>query len=326
MEAKDIVLSCRVRLARNAKGHRFSPTQAPEDAAQLIRSVEKALPGDYESVHMAQLSKLARLGFVERHLISSELTEKEGGALLINPDHTLAIMVNEEDHLRIQAILPALDLDRAYALCKEAEAQIALKLPFCFDAQLGYLTACPTNLGTGLRASAMLHLVGLAFTGHLIPLLRNIAKLGVAVRGFYGEGSDAPGNIYQLSNQFTLGHSEETLLTGVNDVASQLIRQERMAREALIKQKPTLLSDIVGRSFGLCRYAHQMRFQEFMRHISILKLGSSLGLIDCPMELLDGLIVSCQSAQLGLEQGHALTQEEDSQFRAQTLRAALKEI
>ncbi|MDR0840267.1 MAG: ATP--guanido phosphotransferase [Christensenellaceae bacterium] len=326
MQVSDVVLSCRVRLARNLSERHFVNNQSAQDAAATVDAISSALPQGCRTLRMAQLPAIERLSLVERHLASAELIANESGALVLNEEETLAVMINEEDHLRIQGILPTLDLGGAYALCKAAEDAIEQSVPLSFDERLGYLTACPTNLGTGLRASAMLHLAGLALSGKLEELLRRIGKLGIAVRGFYGEGSAAPGYLYQISNQYTLGLREEEILSALTAIIKQLAGQELLARKLLLEHSDIAIRDVAARSLGLCRYAYKMSMEECMQHISRLKLGISLGLVDYAMQAADLLIIGCQSAQLCIAAGRELTDEEESVARASFLRNALKEM
>lgn len=323
--AEHIVLSCRVRLARNLKERPFVNSLSEQEAETILGDVSVLFPAKegYRLLRMDDLSPLGRSSLVENHLCSTNLVASGRGGLILNKARTLAIMVNEEDHLRIQGILPGLDLQGAYSLCREADETIARALPYAFDSQLGYLTACPTNLGTGMRASAMLHLAGLAITGQVEPLLNRIAKLGVAVRGFYGEGSGAPGHIYQISNQYTLGMQEKELMDALSSIIDQIAAQETRARDLLLSKRPLDLEDMIGRALGVCRYARKMGLDECMQELSAIKLGVSLGLLPCPMERIDELIVACQSAQLS---DIPLSGEEESAARADRLREALKDL
>lgn len=325
IQSNHVVLSCRVRLARNLKDRPFVNSQSAEQAEAVLRDVNALFPPEsgYRLLRMDALAPLGRASLVENHLCSTELIASSYGGLILNHDRTLAIMVNEEDHLRIQGILSGLNLAEAYALCRQADETVAAALPYAFDSQLGYLTACPTNLGTGMRASAMLHLAGLAITGQAEPLLSRIAKLGVAVRGFYGEGSGAPGHIYQISNQYTLGMQERELMDALSSIITQLAAQEARARGLLLSKRPLDLADMVGRAVGVCRYARKITLTECMQELSAIKLGVSVGLLPCPMEQIDGLIAACQGAQLS---DTPLSEEEECAARAARLRETLKDL
>jgi len=326
MEISQVVMSCRVRLARNISGYPFTGRLSEKQAYELRLAAASALEGCHVRC-IKDLSPTERTLLIEKHLASMELAESPAGALITGENDTLSVMVNEEDHLRIQGILPQLDLPGAYAICKRADERLSGRLPYAYDSRFGYLTACPTNLGTGMRASAMLHLAGLSLSGQLEPLLRSLAKLGVAVRGFYGESSAAPGSIYQISNQFTLGMQEEDIISALTDISAKLARQEMQARAALLQNSPTELSDRIGRSIGICGYAVKMAFEEFMQHISNIKLGVSMGLAEgITMAEADELIVSCQRASLSKTAGKELDTQQENIARAERLRVALKEI
>ena len=327
MKTSDVVLSCRVRLARNLAGSRFVNRQSPEDAARVIDSVASA--PDLASYRIYRIDKLPpndRQLLVERHLASPELIVSPNTALLTNADNSIAIMVNEEDHLRIQSFIPSLDLPAAYDLCAKVDRQLSEKLSYAFDSRLGYLTACPTNLGTGMRASAMLHLVGLGLSGQLEPLLQQVVKLGMAVRGFYGEGSSAPGYIYQISNQHTLGQSEQEIISMLSDFLIKIAEQEMNTRSLLLQGNETEIKDRIGRSLGICLYAEKLGFQEFMQHISNIKLGISLGILDrITMRLADDLLLTCQCASLSVSGGIS-DEISENIARAQHIKKILKEM
>lgn len=329
MVNEDIIISSRVRLARNATDLPFVSKMSDADAEKMISKVERVLTNSsgYRMIKMKDLSYDMRMLLVSKHLCSPELARSEKGALFVNEDETMSVMVNEEDHLRIQCILQGFNLDKADKLSSELDSKLNEKIDFCYDPKFGYLTACPTNLGTGMRASAMLHLAGLALAGQLDVLLSNITKLGYAVRGFYGEGSAAPGNIYQVSNQTTLGISEEEILLGLSNIASQIIDQEIKIRGALKEQNPTEVSDIVWRSYGICAYARKLSVKELMEHISNLKLGVSLGIINnLDQEQLNSLMTAGQNASLHIGEGIESDETKTDVARARLVRKTLKEV
>ncbi len=327
MKTSDVVLSCRVRLARNLAGSWFVNRQSPEDANQVIESVASALdPASYRLYRIDKLPQNDRQLLVERHLASPELIESPNTALLTNADNSVAIMVNEEDHLRIQSFISSLDLPAAYDMCAKVDRQLSQKLGYAFDSRLGYLTACPTNLGTGMRASAMLHLVGIGLSGQLESLLQQIVKLGMAVRGFFGEGSSAPGYFYQISNQHTLGLSEQETITMLSDFLAKIAEQEISTRSLLLQGNKTEIKDRIGRSLGICLHAEKMSFQEFMQHISNIKLGISLGILNqITMRLADDLLLTSQHASLSVL-GDISDETSENVARAQHVKKILKEI
>lgn len=326
MNLSDIVLSCRVRLARNVSDMPF-PKRLDEKSTQaLTDSIAEAAKGmdGMRLVSLAPLSLQERQMLVEKHLASRELIANDSASLLINGDSTISVMICEEDHLRIQCILPSLDLERADRMSAEVDKAFSDTLSYAFDAKLGYLTACPTNLGTGMRASAMLHLVGLSIARQTDGLFRQITKLGVAVRGFYGEGSAALGHIYQISNQHTLGVSENEIITTLSEIVRQIYEQEVRVRLALYEKNPVEARDLIGLPLGICRYAERLSYPEFMHHISNIKLGISLGVIrDIIMEKADELLVNCQGASLCSRADEQLDAESENIARAAFLRKEL---
>lgn len=328
MVNEDIIISSRVRLARNVADLPFVSKMSDADTENMIDKVGQVLNSSegYRIIKMKELSNDMRMLLVSKHLCSPELARMENGALFVNDDEILSVMVNEEDHLRIQCILAGFNLDKADKLSSELDAKLSEKINFSYDAKYGFLTACPTNLGTGMRASVMLHLAGLALIDQLDKLLSNITKLGFAVRGFYGEGSAAPGNLYQISNQATLGISEEEILIGLSNITSQIIDQEMKIRLALQEQNPTEVSDIIWRSFGICSYARKLSAKELMEHVSNLKLGVSLGIIsNLNQEELNTLMTAGQNAPLHIGEGNSDETKTDI-ARARLVRKTLKEV
>lgn len=328
MNPSDVALSCRVRLARNVEDLPFVSQMSMEEAEGFINRVDAAMNRnrEYKLLRMLDVGDNDRMRLVERHLCSRELAMEPKGALLLDKTETIAIMINEEDHLRIQCILPGLDLYEADARSQVVDGLFSAKLPYAFDRQWGYLTACPTNVGTGMRASAMLHIPALVRSGSAEAVLSAAAKLGLAVRGFYGEGSGAPGDIYQISNQTSLGVAEEDIIASLTETIGQIVEQELRYRRAALAQNETAMKDMVSRSLGACRYAYSMAFPEFMKHCSNLKLGVSLGLVSgLEQGLLDALIAGGQSASLCAAEGRLLSEEEENAVRAAYARKALEE-
>ncbi|MCL6445776.1 MAG: protein arginine kinase, partial [Alicyclobacillus sp.] len=234
----DIVLTSRIRIARNLEGLPFPVLQTDSHAQEVIQRVQQALAspqvralGQFELVRCSALSPLDRTVLVEKHLISRDLAEQaRHGAVALRQDEVLSIMVNEEDHLRIQSIVPGLRLEEAWKLANAVDDALESQLTYAFHERFGYLTACPTNVGTGIRASVMMHLPGLVLTGQVQRMLTAVSQVGLTVRGLYGEGSEAIGNIFQISNQVTLGESEQEILQNLAGVVQQLIDRERTTR------------------------------------------------------------------------------------------------
>src|SRR6185436_16603152 len=238
-----IVMSSRVRLARNIKGASFPGWAKKAERIRILESIRPAVEalsqmGDHFSETMDNLTLLDKNILVERHLISREHAAKNAGSgLVLNRDETLCVMINEEDHLRMQALRPGLQLRHAWAAIDQADSTLEKKLEFAFSPELGYLTACPTNIGTGIRVSAMLHLPGLVLAEQINPIIQSVNKLGLAVRGLYGEGTEALGNVFQVSNQMTLGESESAIVERLEKVLGQIIEHEENARGTLLEKK-----------------------------------------------------------------------------------------
>ena len=278
-----IVISSRVRLARNLRNRAF-PGWAKKAERTHDSGIDQAASGRAARNAGAifgiapGLSALEKQVLVERHLISREHAAKSvGSAIIMNRKQTLSIMVNEEDHLRMQSIRSGLQLKSAFKLVDKVDSALEGKLDFAYDAKLGYLTACPTNVGTGMRASAMLHLPGLVLSELINQVIQAVNKIGLAVRGLYGEGTEAMGNLFQISNQTTLGEKEEEIISRLNKVIETIIEKEQDARQVLIQKRPNTLWDQIGRAYGLLTYAHAMTSKEALNLLSVMKLGIDLG-------------------------------------------------
>lgn len=319
-----IAQSSRVRLARNYADVPFPTRMTPQDSEAIIERTCNALQGEtYTLRKMADLSRNSRNVMVEEHLISPELAAQESGAVLLNPERTVSIMIGEEDHLRVQAMLPGLQLGNAMQLADHADRVLEKTESFAFDRDWGYLTACPTNTGTGMRASVMLHLAGLAMLSKTGQVIHAVSQLGLTVRGLYGEGSEASGDLYQLSNQITLGRTEEEILNLLSDTAEQVIGRERAAREMLMQQGRTQLEDKLMRSWGVFTQARLMTTKEFMMRLSNARLAADLGFVDVRPSVLNQLMREVQPATLERNAGRPLSQEERDELRAEMIRRTL---
>ena len=272
-------------------------------------------------IEMDTLSEINRYAFVERHAISREFAKQPQHRLLcLSEDESVSIMVNEEDHLRIQVMANGLNLSTAYELCNQMDDALDEKLDFAFDEKLGYLTTCPTNLGTGLRASVMVHLPALEKSGLMNQLTGTINKLGLTIRGTYGEGSKVLGSIYQISNQITLGITEQDAIQNLESIVLQVIENEKRARESLLKEKHRL-EDFVFRSLGVLRYARMLTSKEFFEEISNVRLGISLGIIhDVEISRLNRLMTLTGTASVCEREGRELSPEERDLKRAGIVR------
>ena len=299
-DTAQIVVTSRVRLARNYHDLPFNNAASATNAELCVSRARQGLEGvageGYTLFKLSAMNKMDQLSLMERHLISRDLlNHSDVGAALIRGDQQVSVMVNEEDHLRIQAMQGGFALEDAATLAFTAEDRLASVCDFSFDTQLGYLTACPTNTGTGMRASLMLHLPMLTRFKQMGNVSQTVAKLGLTIRGIYGEGSEALGDLYQVSNQVTLGRTEEEIIEAVTAVGRQLIDMESVLR--LRGEKETLeLEDGVWRSYGALQFARQMDGGEFMRHWSNLRLGAALGILPVPLATVDELLTIAQDA------------------------------
>jgi len=328
-----IVMSSRVRLARNLKEASFPGwAKKPERVRvlELIRPAVEALPDmkDAFSEAMDNLSTLDKQILVERHLISREHAAKSAGSgLVLNREETLCVMINEEDHLRMQALRPGLQLRQAWGAIDQADSMLEKKLEFAFSPELGYLTACPTNIGTGIRVSAMLHLPGLVLGEQINPIIQSVNKLGLAVRGLYGEGTEALGNVFQVSNQMTLGETEAAIVERLEKVLGQIIEHEENARGTLLEKKPKMVYNHIGRAYGILANAHSISSKETMNLLSLMRLGVDMGLFPgVDRSLVDELFILTQPAHLQKQHSEKLSAEERDLLRADMVRERLRQV
>jgi protein arginine kinase len=329
----DVAISSRVRFARNLESYPFSTRMTRAQGAEILNKVKKAMFSDKDAgfgkeftyFEMNSMKPLDRQLLVEKHLISPEFADgKAERAAIISKDERVSILVNEEDHLRLQCIYPGMQLTEAWKRCDELDSRLDEKLGFAFDKYSGYLTCCPTNSGTGIRASVMLHLPALAMTGYIKSILETCSKVGVAVRGAYGENSEASGNMFQISNQVTLGQTEEEIIAGISNITSQISRQERMLRDELYKQNPNRFEDRVYRSLGLLQNARIMSSEESQKLLSDVRLGVIMGMIPgVDLKKISDLMLMIQPAYLQKLAGAELRPEERDQRRADMLRKNL---
>ncbi|MBT9283129.1 MAG: protein arginine kinase [Hydrogenibacillus schlegelii] len=327
---EEVALSTRVRLARNVRDLPFQARLNEEAARRLIDRVEAALaappPAEPALALFAldALPPLARQVLVEKHLISRELAEAPAAAVLLSADERVSLMVGEEDHFRLQVFAPGLRLQEAYRIADRLDDWLDAHFELAFDDRFGYQTSCPTNVGTGLRASVMLHLPGLVLTRQIGNLLPAIQKVGLAVRGVYGEGSDAEGHLFQVSNQITLGPSEEEILENLQGVVETIIAHEGKARKLLAESMGRALEDRVMRSLGILRYARSIDGREAMERLSDVRLGIALGLIrDVDLRTVDALWVMIRPAYLQYSARENLSPERRDARRADVIRRHL---
>src|SRR3954454_11777863 len=328
-----IVMSSRVRLARNVKNAAFPGwAKKPERVRvlDLIRPAIEGLPEMKEafSESMDNLSTSDKQILVERHLISREHAAKSAGSgLVLNREESLCFMINEEDHLRMQALRPGLQLREAWTTIDHADSALEKRLEYAFSPDLGYLTACPTNIGTGIRVSAMLHLPGLVLTEQINPIIQSVNKLGLAVRGLYGEGTEALGNVFQVSNQMTLGESESAIVERLEKVLGQIIEHEENARGTLLEKKSKMVFNHIGRAYGILANAHSISSKETMNLLSLMRLGVDMGLFPgVDRSLVDELFILTQPAHLQKQHSEKLSAEERDLLRADMVRERLRTV
>lgn len=320
----DIVISTRIRIARNLADYPFPVRLDNKSKIEVNEKIRDALDGK-ENLTYTELKTLTRsqiVSLAERHLISPEFaSNSDARALLMSDNEDISIMLCEEDHIRIQVMKSGLALKEAYELADKIDTDINQSLKYAFDEKLGYLTQCPTNLGTGMRASVMLHLPALTAKGQIGSLASTVSKLGLTIRGAYGEGMSAMGDLYQLSNQVSLGISEKSAIDNLKTITLQLAAQERAAREEASKSIET--EDAVFRAYGILKSARILSTKEFMSLISKVRLGAVLGMIKTDLKTINELMVSMQPATINAFVGKTLSLEERDVERAKIVRERL---
>lgn len=328
-----IVLSSRVRLARNVRGMAFPGWAKKPERIKALEAIRPAVEGLRQmsgafSESMDNLTALDKQILVERHLVSREHAAKNAGSgVVLNKEESLCVMINEEDHLRMQALRPGLQIKEAWQAIDQVDSVLEKKVEYAFSPVLGYLTACPTNLGTGIRVSAMLHLPALVLSEQINQIIQAVNKLGLAVRGLYGEGTEALGNVFQVSNQMTLGEMETDIVERLNKVLAQLIEHEENARASLLENKPKVVFNQIGRGYGILANAHSISSKETMNLLSLLRLGVDIGLFPgVERSLVDELFLITQPAHLQKRYSEKLSAEERDLLRADMLRERLRHV
>lgn len=329
---QDVVISSRVRLSRNYDDLPFSPKLKKEYAEEVIeRTSDAVFNGEnghaFSLLRMSEMEQDARSRLVEHHLISYDLLKfTSRSAAMVSSAGTITVMCNEEDHVRFQGMLPGLQLERSAEMALRLDEQVGDKYPFAFDSQWGFLTACPANTGTGMRCSVVLHLPALSSGGQMGAVMQAVAKLGLTIRGLYGEGSEARGHLYQLSNQATLGRSEEDVVRSLAAATEQIVGHERAMREAAEKKDMMQLQDTLLRSWGELMYARLMSTKEFMRRYSDIRYAASMGYLHAPLPGLDVLMMDVQPGSLGVRAGKLIGEREAEILRAKVLREDLSKL
>lgn len=327
----EIILSTRIRLARNLEKYPFKEKSSPDDQERARQEIESAVrEGDVGFAHPRAL-RLSALGerdltlLLERHLVSRELVSaRTSGALVLGDGGRLSLLINEEDHLRIQSMLPGFQVEEAWRLAQETDAVLRQRLRFAFHHDFGFLTSCPTNTGTGLRASVLIHLPALVLTREISKVLQGISQIGLTFRGLYGEGSDVIGNFFQISNQTTLGKTESELVQHLAKITQQVVEYEENARQVLARDALDEIEDKVWRAYGILSCARAVSFEEMMNLISAVRLGVSMKLLP-PVSVLNlnRLLLFTQPAHLETRAARSLAVREAEVERASLIREIL---
>lgn len=330
----DIVLSTRVRLARNLQGHAFGPRARVNDREAVLRRL-RATSQRAEGLAHGRLLELSEVDgrsrriLLERRLVSRDLLGDEAGpvrgaAILLSDHDPLSVMVNEEDHFRIQSLVSGLRLQDAWSMVDRLDEELGQDLPFAYHHRFGYLTSCPTNVGTGLRASVFMHLPGLVLTKEIGKVLQGLSQVGLTFRGLYGEGSEVVGNFFQVSNQTTLGKTEEDLVDHLEQIVRRVIRYENDARQVLLRDARAVTEDKIWRAYGLLRHARSLSFEELMNLLSGVRLGVSLKLLPgLRVYSLNKIMIFTQAAHLEQAAGRDLPPTESDTHRASYVRSIL---
>jgi protein arginine kinase len=332
----DIVLSTRIRLARNIEGYAFTARARDGERLRVLAQARQAVEGVQSlagavTYRIDELNPTDRALLHERHLVSKELAGLDpqhplrSGAAVILGDR-LGLMINEEDHLRLQALRSGFAVNEAFADLDRLDRELGAQLPFSYHHEFGFLTACPTNVGTGMRASVLIHLPGLNLTKEISRVLTSLQQMGLTYRGLYGEGSEVVGNFLQISNQTTLGRSEEDLLDLLLRVVRHVVAQEEEARRVLLRDAGYIIEDKLWRAYGTLRYARSLTFDEAMKYLSGVRLAVGLKLISgLSVYTLNKLLIFSQAAHLASAEGRPLTESETNLARARYVRKALDE-
>lgn len=326
----DVVVSSRIRLARNLKQYPFVPKLSEEQRKQIEEKVKEIVPSlgyGISFLRLKDMDEITQMSLVEKHLVSPNFVFKEDikGSMLLNDDENISIMINEEDHLRIQVLASGLELDNLMNLAVELDEKIGNNLEYACSEKYGFLTSCPTNVGTGLRASVMVHLPALTTTGNIRKILEVIHSFGMNIRGVYGEGTEIQGDMYQVSNKQTIGISEREIIKNLKLIIEKIIEQERLARKILTKESIEL-EDKVYRSFGILSQAKKLSSQEARELLSQVKLGTDLGIIKELNDLkVKKLELYTKPANLQKYLGEKLGNYERDIKRAQIVKQIIKE-
>ncbi len=322
----DVVISTSIHLARNIKQFPFPASLSMQDKLRVNSVIKNATDElrdySFNYYEMKTLSQAEVVSLAERHLVSPEFaSSRDGRALLLTDDEAVSVMLNEEDHIRLQVMYAGFALDEAYRTADKIDSQLSEKLQFAFDDRLGYLTQDPTALGTGMKASVVLHLPALVSSSQITKLITTVSKLGLSLRGSYGEGAAAKGDLFRLSNTITLGISEKAAIENLKSIALQIAAQERVAREEIFKAPVT--EDRIFRAYGVLKYARMIDTSEFMELISLVRLGAVKGIINMDCAQIEALMIHMQPATISLSVDRPLDRIERDKLRAQFVRQSL---
>ena len=318
-EDKDVVMSTRIRLARNVKDIAFPPNYTEQQASEIADKVKAALSDEkFEFLNLDNAPELNCRALVEEHMISPQMLKGKNKSVLLSKDGDVSIMMGEEDHIRLQVIKAGLELKEAYKRADELDDRIGKNLTYAYHDEYGFLTKCPTNTGTGMRASVMLYLPALKMAGRMNMLIGEIGKMGLTMRGIYGEGSESKGDMYQLSNQITLGISEKDIIDKLDNITNQIIRTERELRDKIYASNKDELTDEVYRAYGTLKYAKKLSSSECSSLLSTLKLGVCLNIVDkTDLDKINELIVLTEPAHICLEKGEEMSAQMRDKCRAE---------
>ena len=327
---EDIAISSRIRLARNLNGCNF-PINCDDEQLETVETIvdsamRSGLEPDWMNFKVDRLDDSDKMILFERRLASKELfSRKRGAGLWTSPDERLSLMVNEEDHLRIQSVLPGFQLEKVYETIDRFDDELSAGLDYAFDSTLGYLTCCPSNLGTGMRASVMLHLPGLVLSNQIGGVLQGVRKLNFAVRGIFGEGSDNRGNLFQVSNQSTLGESEPEIIERLSNIIGKLIDYEKRARQRLLAKQSHMVFDRVGRAYGTLRYCYMLSSEEALNSLSLIRFGVDMGMFSSmDIHMVNDLVVRINPAHLQRAYGAVEDAQARDVLRARMMRERLR--
>jgi len=329
----NIVLTSRIRLARNIDGVPFPQKLNENEINNVIKDVSdsvlnsnSAIAHEFKLIKLNDIRPLERLSMMEKHLISLDLVNGYlRGAVLLNRDENVSIMINEEDHIRLQVIYPGFKVKEAFEYANRLDDLIEEKIQYAYDAKFGYLTSCPTNVGTGIRASVMIHLPALTITKNISNILNTVSQVGMTMRGIFGEGSNAMGNIYQISNQVTLGLTEEEIINNLIAVTKKIIDQEMKTREMILEKQAAEIEDDIYRSIGILKYSRMLSSQECLNLLSKVRMGIEMDIIkDIDFNKINDLLVKVQPATLQLIEGRDLDTKERDIIRAKIVRETLR--